>query len=72
MKQIKTLACIKNFRPKPLTTDTHTAMGKTLKNFTLQDTHLIYKHQFPPHQYLDVLSKMNRIGLLADNMDHHP
>lgn len=72
MKNIKSLACIKNFRPKPLTPETHAAMGKNLKQFTLQDTHLIYKHPFPPENYLHILSKMNRIGLIADNMDHHP
>lgn len=72
MKSIKTLACIKSFRPKPLTEESHTALTKALRHFTLNNTHLVYKHQFDGQRYLEILEKMNRIGLLADRMDHHP
>lgn len=72
MKHLKTLECIKTFRPKPLTSETHTAMSKNLKLFSLKNAHLIYKHHFPASEYLNILNKMNRIGSLADNMDHHP
>lgn len=72
MKNLKSLQCIKNYRPKPLTDASHQALGKNLKNFKLKDTHLVYKYSFPTDNYLKILSKMNRIGLLADEMDHHP
>lgn len=72
MKTIKSLACIKNFRPKPLTEDSHQALQKALKHFQLKDSHLIYHHHFPAPFYIQTLEKMNRIGLIADEMDHHP
>lgn len=72
MKAIKSLACIKSFRPKPLTDDSHKALSSSLRHFSLNNTHLVFKYQFEPAQYLDVLEKMNRIGILADRMDHHP
>ncbi len=38
----------------------------------MKNTHLIYHFKFSPNSYLGTLEKMNRIGLIADEMDHHP
>jgi pterin-4a-carbinolamine dehydratase len=47
-------------------------MQKILKNFTLNNTHLIYHYKFAANNYLQTLERMHRIGLIADEMDHHP
>lgn len=72
MKHIANLAAIKAYRPKPLTQESHQALSKVLNKFVLKNTHLIYQHEFPANSYLNTLEKMNRIGLIADEMDHHP
>ena len=55
MKNIKSLACIKSFRPKPLTDESHQALAKSLKHFAFNNSHLVYKHEFDTKNYLDIL-----------------
>lgn len=74
MNKISSLKQICNYRPKPLSADTHSLLSKKLHQFKLsQDyTYLKATYQFNNDQYGQVVDKMTVIGQIADSMDHHP
>lgn len=74
MNKISSLKQICQYRPKPLSPDTHSLLSKKLQQFKLSSdyTYLKATYQFNSDQYSKVVDKMNVIGQIADNMDHHP
>jgi pterin-4a-carbinolamine dehydratase len=74
MNKLATLAQIKTYKPKELSSATHAALRGTLKHF-LPDptiTALTYTYSFPAHSLPFLHEKMTRIGTIADEIDHHP
>lgn len=74
MNRISSLKQICAYRPKPLSTDTHSFLSKKLQQFKLNSDYSYLKatYQFKSDQYSSVVDKMAIIGQIADNMDHHP
>lgn len=74
MNRISSLLQVKAYHPKPLLLSSHTALTKALKFFTpdAEYTRLSFTYWFNSSQHTDVLEKMNRIGWIADEIEHHP
>lgn len=65
---------IKAYVAKPLTEDIHLSLSKNLRFFKPNSsyTQLEYKYIFDPKKSSSLYEKMNRIGWIADEIDHHP
>jgi hypothetical protein len=74
MNKLASLAQIKAYKPKELSTATHVALAGTLKHFLPNTTHtaLAYTYPFATHSLPFLHEKMTRIGTVADEIDHHP
>ena len=74
MNKLTSLMQIKQYKPKPLLDSSHKALGGTLKYFQADSkfNSLSFCFWFKKDQHWEVLEKMNRIGWLADEIDHHP
>jgi pterin-4a-carbinolamine dehydratase len=74
MNRIASLAQVKLYKSRPLSVQTHTALGSTLRHFVPNTalTHLSYTHRFPVQSLPFLHEKMTRIGTVADEIDHHP
>lgn len=74
MNKLSSLLQVKLYKARPLLDTSHKALSSTLKFFTADTDYnrLSFCYWFTPNQYADVLEKMNRIGWLADEIDHHP
>jgi pterin-4a-carbinolamine dehydratase len=73
MKQL-TLNYIKTYVAKPLGEDIHLSLSKKLRYFKPNPsfTQLEYRYFFDPKKSSALYEKMNRIGWIADEIDHHP
>ena len=63
---------VKNFKARPLEKAEETLLTNKLTQFSKSDHKLSHTFQFPKDQYPIVLERMNQIGRIADQMDHHP
>ncbi len=78
MNTLKSLAQIKNYRPKKLNEKAHAELLKSLTKFKINadKTKLNLVYSIPQTDNIDahmfVLQQMNRIGVIANSMDHHP
>lgn len=73
LRRLAKLAEVKKFTPKPLDAAEHAQLQKRLQHFRKEDKRLHLEYPFETAtQYDAMLEKMNRIGRLADSMDHHP
>lgn len=74
MNKLSSMGQIKLYRAKPLLPTSHEALAKNLKLFTPDHdfNRLSFTLWFKKDEYVNILEKMNRIGWLADEIDHHP
>jgi 4a-hydroxytetrahydrobiopterin dehydratase len=74
MNKLSSLSQVKLYRAKALLPTSHEILAKHLKLFTPDHEYnrLSFTYWFKKDDYTNILEKMNRIGWLADEMDHHP
>lgn len=65
---------IKGYIAKPLSEEVHLSLSKKLRFFKPNSsyTQLEYWYKFDPQKSSSLYEKMNRIGWIADEIDHHP
>jgi 4a-hydroxytetrahydrobiopterin dehydratase len=74
MNRLTSLLQIKKYKARPLLTETHQELQKTIKFFTPDASYnrLTWTYWFKKEDYSVVLEQMGRIGWTADDIDHHP
>lgn len=74
MNKLTSILQIQQYKPKLLQPGTHRELKKYIKFFT-QDAEyrkLSWTYWFKNDEYSSVLERMNRIGWMADEIQHHP
>ncbi len=74
MHKLSSLLQIKLYKSRSLDLGSHKTLSRTLKFFVPDPDYnkLSFDYWFKPEQYSEVLLKMNKIGWVADEIDHHP
>ena len=72
LRSIAKFIDVKKFKARPLETVEQHELAKKIHQFTKETNKLSYTFKFPRDQYPIVLERMNQIGRIADEMDHHP
>jgi len=74
MNRLTSLLQIKHYKPRQLQPGTHRELKKSVKYFTADTDYrrLSWTYWFKNDDYSSVLEKMNRIGWMADEIQHHP
>jgi 4a-hydroxytetrahydrobiopterin dehydratase len=73
LRRLASLSEVKQFKPRPLSQQEESLLATKLKHFRREPKRLHLEYSFVSDKQYDlVIEKMNRIGRLADSMDHHP